>query len=552
MQDLIPRAKRIAASCPKVSVERLALLTSVYFTVFCNNAFWSFYASLADLATAKAWLTGLSLGIGITGMHMVLLCLVLGRWNAKFVLTAIFAVTAFAVYYMNQYTVFIDADMVRNVLHTEPKEAMELVTPGLAWAVLFYAVIPAAVVWRLELRRRPLGRAIAIRIGALLVVVAVSVIAILASFQDISAMMRNNKSMRYLITPGNVAASLGRVGQDAMAGADKPRIRVGEDAVERQNPGGKPKLLVIIVGETVRAANWGLSGYLTNTTPELQALDVVNFEDVTACGTSTEVALPCMFSARGRRNYDKDIINRSESLLHVLNYAGIRTLWRDNQTGCKGVCTDLPFQSYLNAKDSPACIGSRCFDEVLLDRLEAEVDASETSQVIVLHQLGNHGPSYFSRYPQKFKRFTPACETAQLGDCTPEEIVNAYDNAILYTDHVIAKTIEFLEEQDDRDTALIYVSDHGESLGEGGLYLHGIPYAIAPDVQLKVPMVLWLSSSIKESQGISMACLRRRARAPASHDNLFSSVLGLMQVTTGTYDQDWDLFFQCARPRTDG
>lgn len=543
------RVKKTLAGRPQISVEGLALLTSLYFTVFSNNAFWAFYGSLADLSVPRGWLTGLSLAIGITGLHMGLLCMVLARWNAKVVLTAVLAVTAFAVYYMNQYMVFIDADMVRNVLHTEPKEAMELVTPGLAWAVVFYAVIPIAVLWRIEFVPRPLGRSVAVRMATLLIVLAVTAGAILASFQDVSAMMRNHKSMRYLITPGNVAASLGRVAQEAMEGAAKPRIKVGEDAIERRDPDGRPKLLVIIVGETVRAANWGLSGYLTNTTPELQGLDVVNFEDVTACGTSTEVSLPCMFSARGRRNYDKDAIKRSESLLHVLNYAGIRTLWRDNQTGCKGVCMDLPFQSYLSANIPGVCDGSRCFDEVLLDQLQSEVESSKSSQVVVLHQLGNHGPSYFSRYPPQFKRFTPACETAQLGDCTPEEIVNAYDNAILYTDHFIARTIDFLKKQAGRDTALIYISDHGESLGEGGLYLHGIPYAIAPDVQLKVPMVLWLSDSIKKSQGISMACLRKRARLPASHDNLFSSTLGLMQVNTREYGSEWDVFSKCVAPR---
>lgn len=548
-RDLFHRAKQIVVSRPEISVERLALITSVYFTALCNNAFWAYYGSLVDLSAPKSWLTGLSLGIGVTGLHMGVLCVVLARWNAKIVLTAILGLTAFAVYYMNQYTVFIDADMVRNVLHTESKEAMELVTPGLAWSILAYAAIPIALIWRLQLVKRPLGRSAVIRMGTLMAVVAITMVAILVSFQDVSAMMRNHKSMRYLITPGNVVASLGRVGQDAMEGAAKPRILVGQDAITRTGAGGKPKLLVIVVGETVRAANWGLSGYRRNTTPQLQSLDVVNFADVTACGTSTEVSLPCMFSARGRRNYDKDAIARSESLLHVFNYAGVLTSWRDNQTGCKGVCDGLPFQSFLNASIPEVCAGARCFDEVLLDGLQAEIENSGASRVVVLHQLGNHGPSYFSRYPDAFKRFTPACETPQLGDCTSEEIVNAYDNAVLYTDHVIARTIEFLRKQDDRETALIYVSDHGESLGETGLYLHGVPYAIAPDVQLKVPMVLWVSEAMRQSQGLSMDCLNRMARRPASHDNLFSTALGLMQVETRVYDKTLDLTARCAIAR---
>ena len=103
----------------------------------------------------------------------------------------------------------------------------------------------------------------------------------------------------------------------------------------------------------------------------------------------------------------------------------------------------------------------------------------------------------------------------------------------------------FLRQQDGYDTALIYVSDHGESLGEKGLFLHGMPHAIAPEEQTRVPMVMWFSPGFVSDAGLDLACLRREAAQPASHDNLFPSILGLLQVDTREYQPGLDLFSKC-------
>lgn len=375
--------------------------------------------------------------------------------------------------------------------------------------------------------------------------------AMLVSFQSLSSLMRNHKEVRYLIAPGNYLVSLVQVALDDGIARDKRRILVGTDArMATRRPGARPRLLVLVVGETVRAENWGLNGYARQTTPQLQQIGPVNFSDVSACGTSTEVSLPCMFSPYGRADYDKDKIRRSESLLHVLDHAGIRTLWRDNQSGCKGVCAGLEFQSFAHDNDPRYCDKERCLDDVMLRDLVDVVRGQTGDSVIVLHPLGNHGPSYYRRYPEMFRRFTPDCRTPELGKCSRQEIVNAYDNAILYQDAFLARTIRILSGRTSHDTALIYVSDHGESLGEGGLYLHGVPYAIAPKTQLNVPMVMWISPNFASGRGIDMDCLRQQARKPASHDNLFHSVLGLMQVSTKAYAATRDLFARCTTTET--
>ncbi len=180
--------------------------------------------------------------------------------------------------------------------------------------------------------------------------------------------------------------------------------------------------------------------------------------------------------------------------------------------------------------------------------LDERLAAARGTQFLVLHMLGNHGPSYFRRYPPAFERFKPACTKDDLQLCSREEVVNAYDNALLYTDHVLARVIAKLQGAAARvDSALLFVSDHGESLGENNLYLHGMPYAIAPDVQTRVPMVMWLSSGLPADAGLDPDCLRRRAAQPATHDNLFHTILGLLDVKTALYDPAWDLAQACRK-----
>ncbi|KIQ96536.1 phosphoethanolamine--lipid A transferase [Lysobacter sp. A03] len=529
---------------PSVSQEGLALPVSLLFTLACNTAFWRAYAATGALESARGWVTAASLATAMTGLHFLLLCLVLNRWTTKPLLSLLLVVTALAGYYSRHYGVYLDPDMIRNILHTDTREARELLTPGLALPVLA-ALIPVALVWWARIRAQRPADALLRRVVVMVAVATVTAGALLLSFQDISALMRNRTELRHLIAPGNYLVSLARVASEDPAAAVRARQPLGNDARVVGRSNGKQRVLVIVVGETVRAQNWGLNGYARQTTPELADLDVLNYTDVTACGSSTDVSLPCMFSAQGRRGYDKRAIRESESLLNVLDHAGIATLWRDNQGGCKGVCAGLPFESMVDARVPELCNAEHCLDEVLLHDLHARIDGQDRDQVIVLHQLGNHGPSYFQRYPDQFRQFVPVCESADLGKCRQAEIVNAYDNAILYTDHFLARVIETLEADPTRDSAMIYISDHGESLGEGNLYLHGMPYAIAPDTQLKVPMVMWLSPPLAADRNIDIACMRQRLVTPATHDNLFSSVLGLMQVETGVYDASQDLFAPC-------
>ena len=530
-------------SRPEIGTEKLALLAALYFTLFSNGAFWR----AAIDQPLPQWRFVLSLLLVMTALHALLLGLAVNRWTARPLLTVLLLATAFASHYMKAYGVYLDADMLRNVLHTDSKESRELLSPHLL-VPLAGSLLPIALLWRLRLRERSMPRAAVARVVFLLAMTAVAAGGVMLSSRDFSSLFRSHREIRYLVTPANYVVSLAKVLLSSPPGPRRALLPVGLDARQVRAP-GKPRLLLLVVGETARARNWGLNDYARQTTPELARIpDLVNFPRVTACGTSTEVSLPCMFSPYGRRDYDEKQIRTHQSLLHVLDHAGIATLWRDNQSGCKGVCDGLPLERMDNVGDPGLCNGRRCFDEILLKGLQAQLSPLEGDRVVVLHQLGNHGPNYFERYPPAFKRFTPTCDNPELGQCERGHIVNAYDNALLYTDHVLARAIGFLRQQTEYDSALIYVSDHGESLGEKGLFLHGVPYSIAPQEQTRVPMVMWFSPGFTKDSGLDLACLRREAAQPASHDDLFSSVLGLLQVRTEVYRRDGDLFAACLPP----
>lgn len=548
------RLARALAALPtlRLSVEALLLLACAWFALGANRMFVQAALKGRELGDASAWGFGLALVLGVLALHLLLLAPLSGRWTVKPLLALLVVGTAFATFYMQQYGVYLDPTMLRNVMRTDVREASELLGPSLALHLLQYAALPLLVLWRVELVTRSWKRALLMRLGLVAAAFAVLVVALLSVFQPLASLMRNHKEVRYLITPANYLWSIASVASADARAVKAPRQAIGLDA--KPGPGWatrtKPQLVVLVVGETARSANWGLSGYARQTTPQLAQLatrtPLVNFVHATACGTNTEVSVPCLFAPVGRRDYDEATIRGSESLLHVLARAGVGVTWRDNQSGCKGVCEGLPMQTVQELAPPGLCAEGRCPDEGLLHGLPEMLRQARGTQLLVLHQLGNHGPSYFRRYPPAFARFQPECRSDDLRQCSQQEIVNAYDNALLYTDHLLAQLVAQLQAHADTlDSALVYVSDHGESLGEANLYLHGLPYAIAPDVQKQVPMLMWFSPGYVAAQRLDLACLRARAAQPAAHDHVFHTLLGLLDVSTALYDPAWDLGRPC-------
>jgi len=451
-------------------------------------------------------------------------------------------------HYMLEYRIVLDPSMLANAMQTDAHEARDLLSWRLLFDVLLVTVPAAVALWWIPII--PMRAASQAWRNALLLLAAVALAAAAATAMNrqLAPLMRNNVHMRYMMNP---LASV----YSATSVVVKPWFKHSRKLLAL--PGGvalgasyaaqtRPPLFVLVVGETARADHFALNGYARDTTPELAARGVLSWRDVHSCGTNTLASVPCMFSPLGKSRFESDEHRRQENLLDVLAHAGLSPQWFDNNTGSKRVATRTGEASMALASDSPSCNRGSCFDEVLVEALQSAATAATHDTVIVLHQLGSHGPSYFERYPPQFRRFVPTCDTNQLQRCTRAEILNTYDNTIVYTDHVLDRLIAVLESQRTRfDAALLYVSDHGESTGEHGLYLHGMPYAMAPDEQTHVPMIAWISDGYARAHAIDRACLDSQRDRPLSHDNLFHSMLGVLDVETSVYRSELDLFAPC-------
>ena len=538
----------------QASPESVILIASVFWTLAANRMFFS--ASLrSDAANGFSWALAIDLMLIVTALHVLVLGLLCTRRTLKPVLGLLALVAAVSMHFMQAFGVVLDPSMLRNAWQTNPAEARELLSWRLALDLLLYAGLPIALLIGVRTPLRPLRTALAARAGLLGLALLLGLGGLVWQYKPLAALMRNHKELRYLVTPANTLWSFGAVLAADLRGAAQPRRQIGLDAAPGPSwaPQTRPRLVVLVVGETVRAASWGLNGYARQTTPRLAALPVVNFHQASACGSSTAVSLPCMFAPVGRRDYDEERIRGSQSLLHVAARAGVSVLWRDNQSGCKGVCDGLPTEQVSSASAPGLCKGDQCFDEGLLSGLDARLALAATghgNQLLVLHMLGNHGPAYYRRYPAAFERFKPTCREDDLGRCSQQEIVNAYDNAVLYTDHVLATLIGTLQAHASKvDSAVVYLSDHGESLGEKGLYLHGLPMSIAPSEQTRIPMTMWWSAGFAQQAGLDMACMQRRGALPVQHDHLFHSVLGLLDVQTALYAASLDVTAGCRAAR---
>ena len=533
---------------PRIQVETLVLLGCCFLLLAGNGPFWRAALAGRPIDQLSSWgFAAATFGI-FAATYFFFVSMLATRLTIKPLLTVLILCTAFASWYMGRYSIYLDRAMIKNVMATDVREAGELLGWGMVPHLLLYGLLPSALIWWPQLKRRSLARALGARLVWLVAAMAVAVSSLLPVFADFASLMRNQPQVRYLMTPGNVVVSLVSNAWGSGKRANQPKIKVGADArlADAWKGRSKPVMFVLVVGETTRAQNFSLNGYARQTNPLLARQDVISFKNATSCGTSTEVSVPCMFSPFGRANYDEEKILRHESVLHVLARAGFNVRWRDNQSGCKGVCEGLPIDQLDQAGIEALCAEGQCLDEVLLSGMEGVARDANGNLFVVMHQLGSHGPAYFKRYPAIFKQFTPACENEDLRNCTIAEIVNAYDNSLLYTDFFVSKVIDFLVRSQARyDTALLYVSDHGESLGENGLYLHGMPYAIAPDVQKHVAFVVWLSEGFQRSFSIDQSCLQARKSEPVSHDNLFHSLLGVLDVQTADYHRAQDLFAPC-------
>jgi lipid A ethanolaminephosphotransferase len=536
---------------PVAALAVLAVWLALPGNVSLWMAVWHHTAALG----MRAWGVMLAWAVALVGVNVAVLALLAAGPVRRLLGAAFIALVAIPSYFMLAYGVVIDSAMVTNVLETDVRESADLLTPTLAAVAVAGVLLPGWLWWRLPWRPWPWRRALAWRAALAVGGMVLAALALWLTFADLASLMRNDRGLRYRINPYNTIYGVLRHAavRPSAARASAPLLPVGADVQPLPAAAhvDDAPLVVLVVGETVRAANVGLGGYARPTMPRLAALqtrgELVYFAQTTSCGTDTATSVPCLFSPGGRGA--KLPPQRQENLLDVWQRAGLAVTWLDNQSGCKGVCSRVPARHTDRLGLPDLCRGDECWDEVLLRELPPALAALDPARrrvgtVAVLHMMGSHGPAYFKRTPDAFKPFQPECRSVQLQACERQTIVNAYDNTLHYTDHVLAELIEWLRARPG-PTALWYVSDHGESLGEGGVYLHGMPDALAPREQTQVPMLMWANDAMRERLGLSWACLQRRAVEPASHDDVFHTLLGVWDIRTHAYRPERDLLRAC-------
>lgn len=535
--------------------EWVTLCASAFFLAGFNFVLWQHLFAITS-ADAKGIAMRVAFGVMIFAAFNIVLTFLAFRRVLKPVLMLLFLISAGVAYFMSQYGVLIDAGMLRNFAETNVTEVRDLLSLKLLAYIVFLGVVPSWLLWKVPVDYRRWHRELFSKVIVSFASVAVIGGVALANYQGLSSLFRNHHELRLMLVPSNyIGASAGYL-REQVASAQQPFVKIGEDArrdVALQNHPRK-SLTVLVVGESARAENFGILGYDRDTTPTLdKEAGLIAFTDVHSCGTETAVSVPCMFSNMGRKNYDASKAKNEEGLLDVLKRAGIDVIWRDNQSGCKDTCNRVTVQDVSNLKDPTLCANSECRDEILLQGLQGFIDHLDRDAVLVLHQMGSHGPEYFKRYPKEYEHFTPVCESNALNNCSRESIVNGYDNTLVYTDHVLSSLIDVLRSNQDKvDTAMLYLSDHGESLGEYNLFLHGTSYMLAPEQQKHVAMLAWFSDSYQKSYSVDTHCLQMSRDKPLSQDNLFHSMLGLLEVHSSVYQQDLDMFAGCRGAVIDG
>jgi lipid A ethanolaminephosphotransferase len=449
---------------------------------------------------------------------------------------------------MDSFDIVIDRSIIRSVFETSSAEVADLVNFKLLAYLFLLGVLPSLLIATTTISRSSFRRSVMGKLRDSFLSLVVLVLAILPFSKFYTSFFREHKPLRFYTNPTYFLYSTGKYFTEIVTKYDLTIVPLGVDArVVRQDidGGSSNKLVILVVGEAARADHFSLNGYPRATNPLLkQEKGIVNFSQMYSCGTSTAYSLPCMFSLFPRSEYSEKKGLTHENVLDVLRHTGsIDILWRDNNSDSKGVALRVPNEDYKLPANNPVCTEGECRDEGMLVGLDRYIDERKNKDIlIVLHQMGNHGPAYYKRYPKEFEVFKPTCATNQLENCSNEAIINSYDNALLYTDQFLSKAIQLLKNNETTHaTALLYLSDHGESLGENHLYLHGMPYNFAPEAQKHIGAMMWFGDKMRKQLDIEKISAKKDEQY--SHDNLFHTLLGIFDVQTKEYKKDMDMLY---------
>lgn len=526
----------------EVNLSYLIIIVALYLVATANIGFFEQVLDVYPFSKNVGFILSITgLLFGLMWLVLQLLCY---RPIAKPVLIALLVTAAICGYFTDAYGTVFDTNMLINSLETDQAEAMGLFAPSMVIRVLILGVLPAFIISKIRLKRFTWQRSILQKTATLILSIAVIAACLLPFGDQYASFFRQHKEVRSYANPITPIYSTIKLGENyvnelrrpdtfTLHATDAKRIAPANSTTNSSTT--KPKLMVFVVGETARADHFGLNGYTRNTTPLLsKQSNLYSFKDAVSCGTSTAYSVPCMFSYANRENYDIDTAKYNENVLDTLSKQGVNVVWRDNNSSSKGVADRVTFEDYKTADTNPNC-DVECRDIGMLDGFDKLVKSGSSPKdtpkdtLILLHQMGNHGPAYYQRYPKEFETYKPVCMTNELSKCDAQSVINGYDNAILYTDYFLDNVIDTLKPyEQDYDVVMVYMSDHGESLGENNIYLHGLPYKFAPDTQKHVPAVIWSP----DSNNIDADSISSMSSQPVSHDFITPTLLSFFGITT--------------------
>lgn len=465
--------------------------------------------------------------------YLVIAMSVFGVRAMKATAMLLFAVNATAYYFMTEFGVLMTSGMMANILGTHTREVTDLLHVGLFVHLFIYAIIPIALIWMVEIQvvrfwwRMLGGTSLLFILGGWLYATSHTWL-----WYD-----RHLTSLGARVLPWSYVVNTGRhLYYKSLS--ERRQVVLPKAEFIKETPGRK-QIVVLVIGEAARADNFSLYGYERDTNPFTAQENIAAIPVGLSCGTSTLVGTACILTHEGSEASET---TTNEPLPNYLMRHGIETIYRTNNNGLPPIKSTSRKWSADIAK---SCTGDDCpaerLDEALMYGLANELRQSDSDKIFVLlHLFGSHGPAYFEQYPKEFEQFSPVCKTVQVADCSYEELVNAYDNSIRFTDYLLAGLIKDLQSFPDTDSTMIYVSDHGQSLGEAGVYLHGLPNAIAPAFQRRIPFLVWMSDGFQQSRGLTNSAIIPAEGFP--HDFPFHSVMGAFNMRSDIYKPQFDLF----------
>ncbi|MFH3626690.1 phosphoethanolamine transferase [Acinetobacter nosocomialis] len=535
----------------QISLFMFNFIIAIWLGAILNFGFYKKVHLLTPYLGIKATFFLAATVVIVVATYYAVLQILNWKWTAKIFAILLVFIGGFSSYFVNTLGVIISPDQIQNIAQTDVAEATDLLSLRFGLWTIFFVILPIFLITQVKLKSERILPLLLKKVLSIALAFAVVGGLLFAYYVDFAAIFREHRDLKGMISPQNTISSVMSYYRKKAPKKNLPLVKYGEDAHQvQQTQKDLPKLMVLVVGETARAESFSLNGYAKNTNPELSKQDILNFSQVSSCGTATAVSLPCMFSGMPRADYDEQLASHREGLLDIAKRAGYQVTWIDNNSGCKGACDRVEQYQIPEDLKQKWCKDGECLDGILIDSLKQYLSSipkdNKRPHLVVLHQMGSHGPAYYKRAPEGYQPFKPTCDTNAIQGCSPAELLNSYDNTIVYTDHVLSQMINTLKEVSNYQTGLWYLSDHGESTGEHGMYLHGSPYSIAPSQQTHIPMIMWFSDGWKQHNLAQVNCLNQQTKQKLSQDNLFPSLLSLLDVQTQVINPQLDMLHSCA------